>query len=74
MSETKTRTFEDVQMEYSQLALRAGSLQYEIHVKSKDLEMLNDSMRKLNMEAAKLQAKAVLDQQKASEPKLEGVV
>ncbi len=68
MSETpKPRTLEDVQKEYNNLAYRAGHLQYELAVKSKDLDMLNEGMKSLSAEGTKLQAQAVLDKQKAAE-------
>jgi hypothetical protein len=53
MSDTK-RTFETVQTEYQQLALKAGHIQYQIHALSKDLDLLNDQMRDLNFEGAKI--------------------
>jgi hypothetical protein len=61
--EKKERTLEEVKNEFNQLCFRAGSLQYEIAVKNKDLEMLNESLRNLNFEASKIQAKAILAQQ-----------
>ncbi len=76
-SEAPKRTLEDVQKEYNNLAFRAGHLQYEIAVKTKDLGMINDGMKSLAAEGSKLQAQAVLDKQKEAEaaqpPKLEGV-
>lgn len=53
MSDTK-RTFESVQTEYQQLALRTGHIQYQIAAFTKDLEILNEQMRDLNFEGAKL--------------------
>ncbi len=51
---SNVRTFETVQTEYQQMALRAGHLQYQIHALSKDLALLNDQMRDLNFEFAKI--------------------
>lgn len=55
MSDTK-RTFETIQTEYQQLALRAGHTQYQIHALTKDLALLNEQMRDLNFEGAKVKA------------------
>jgi hypothetical protein len=55
--ETKTRTVADIQQEYQQSCLRAGHLQYQIDALSKDLSLLNSTMRDLNLEAADLKAK-----------------
>lgn len=53
MTDTK-RTFETVQTEYQQLALRSGHIQYQLHALTKDLALLNDQMRDLNFEGAKI--------------------
>lgn len=60
MSETqnKTRTVPEIQQEYTSECTRAGHLQYQIVTLSKDLDMLNDHLRDLNLEAAAAQAKA----------------
>lgn len=59
MSEsTKTRTVDDIQQEYQQGCLRAGHLQYQISALSKDLDLLNESMRELNLEANAIKSKA----------------
>lgn len=55
MSDTK-RTFETIQTEYQQLALKSGHIQYQIYAFSKDLQLLNDQMRDLNFEGAKLKS------------------
>lgn len=52
------RTFETIQTEYQQLALRAGHTQYQIHALSKDLALLNEQMRDLNFEGAKIKAES----------------
>lgn len=61
------RTLDDVRNEYNQLAFRAGNLQYTIHAAEKDLDMLNESMRNLNFEAAKLQNEAASESAKKAE-------
>lgn len=77
----KERTLADIQLEYSNTAMRAGALQYEIKVKNDDLKLLNDRLRDLNMEfiaAKNKQAeidKAVADakakEQEAAKPAVE---
>jgi hypothetical protein len=57
-TETKTRTVEDIQQEYQQGCLRAAHLQYQISALSKDLDILNSSLRDLNLEANDLKAKS----------------
>jgi len=49
------RTLEDVKKEYGDGCVKAGHLQYQIFTLSKDLEVLNNVLRDLNLEAAKLQ-------------------
>jgi len=68
MSEKKTRTVAEIQQEYQGLCFKAGHLQYQISALSKDLELLNSTMRDLNFEAASVQAKES-EASKASEPK-----
>lgn len=55
MSDNK-RTFETIQTEYEQLALRAGHTQYQVYALTKDLGVLNDQMRDLNFEGARIKA------------------
>ncbi len=52
MSEEKKpkRTKEEVSREYSNLAFKAGNIQYQIHALKRDLSLLNDSMLSLNLE------------------------
>lgn len=52
-----TRTVEAIHQDYSRLCAQAGHVQYEIDVKKKDLELLNEQLRTLNLEAASLAAK-----------------
>ena len=58
MSETTkpARTIEQVQQEFNQACLRAGHLEYTIYTNKKDLELLNQTIRNLNFEAASIQA------------------
>lgn len=57
MSHNKpVRTLDEVKQEYANTCVQAGNLQYQIHALSKDLALVNDTMRELNLEAAKLQA------------------
>lgn len=56
MSENK-RTEEVIYREYSELALKAGQLQYQIVTIQKDLDLVNEQMRALNFEAAALGSK-----------------
>lgn len=48
----KKRTVEELQQEYANLCARAGHLQYQVYTLSKDLEIVNQTMRDLNFEAA----------------------
>lgn len=55
-SEKKVRTVPEIQNEYQGLCLRAGHLNYQIYALSKDLDMVQNSLRDLNIEAATAQA------------------
>lgn len=59
MSEAPKRTYSQVQQEYVNLALKAGNIQYQMFILKKDLEVMNQSLRDLNFEAAKLQQEEV---------------
>lgn len=52
------RKVEEIHAEYSNLCAKAGHLQYQISVLSKDLKTLNDQLETLNFEAAASAAKA----------------
>lgn len=69
MSETKKRTVDEIQQEYTQLCARAGHLQYNLHTLTADLELLNGQLRDLNFEASKA-AQAAKEEAaaKAAEP------
>ena len=66
MSENKKeRTVEEIQKEYTELCAKAGHLQYSVFTLNQDLEMVNQSLRNLNFEAASAHQKA-LDAQKTA--------
>ena len=48
------RTMEVIHQEYTGLCAKAGHAQYQISVISKDLELLNEQLKALNLEAAAL--------------------
>jgi hypothetical protein len=64
--EKKVRSVSDIHVEYSQLCSRAGHLQYQLHVLSKDLDIINDQLRALNLEAATLSSKEEAKPEEAS--------
>lgn len=45
------RPLNDIQNEYGQVAVQAGTLQYQIAVYTEDLKSVNERLRKLNLEA-----------------------
>lgn len=53
----KERTLEDVQREYNSLCAKAGHLQYTLVTVGADLKLVNEQLRELNLEAAKIQSK-----------------
>lgn len=57
MVEKAERKVEDIHAEYSQLCAKAGHLQYQIHVLTKDLGLLNEQLMNLNFEASAKVAK-----------------
>lgn len=68
MSENK-RDVNAIRGEYTQLCAKAGHLQYQIKVLSDDLDMVNNTLRDLNFEAAAAAQKA--DEAKTEEKKAE---
>lgn len=50
---SKQRSLEEIKQEYMRMLARAGDLQYQIVIFSKDLELVNNSLRDLNLEAVK---------------------
>lgn len=69
--EKKSRTVAEIQQEYQGLCLRSGHLQYQINTLSKDLDLLNNTMRDLNFEASAVQ-QAEAEKSAAEAPKPEG--
>jgi len=55
--EEQERTIEEIQKEYSLVCAEAGQAQYQLFILQKDLEIKNDRLRKLNLEAAAVSAK-----------------
>ena len=64
--EKKSRSTQEIQAEYQQLAFKAGNLQYAIGQQKKDLELINDQLRDLNFEYTA--AKNLEEAAKPSEP------
>lgn len=54
----KSRTVAEIQSDYQNLCLKAGHIQYQVSALSKDLEMVNSSLRDLNLEAASVQTES----------------
>lgn len=52
--ESKPRTVEDVQREFTQLCAKAGHIQYQISCLTKDLGLVNTQCEELSIEAAKI--------------------
>lgn len=52
MSEQKKRTVEEIRNEYGQLCAKAGHVQYNIRVLESDLNLVNEQLKALNLEAA----------------------
>lgn len=48
--EKKTRSPQEIQAEYQQLAFKAGNLQYAISEQNKDLALINGQLRDLSFE------------------------
>lgn len=83
-TEAQKRTFAHAQREYSQLAMKAGEMQYKAYALTRDVETINKRMVELSIEGAQLKAAedeiaaAVAKAKQESEvpveaPKLEGV-
>ena len=71
------RSLADIQKEYQELAFKAGQLQYQQYVNTRDLEQTNTRLISVNKEAAariELDKKAVAEAPKAetTETKSEG--
>lgn len=66
MSDNKpNRSVDEIQNEYARLCTRAGHMQYQLVTIQKDLDLLNGTLRDLNIEASA--SKAAEDSAKASE-------
>lgn len=52
----KPRSLSEIQSDYQNLCLKAGHVQYQIFALQKDLDLINDSLRDLNLEAASVKA------------------
>lgn len=50
------RTIAEIQQEYQGLCLKAGHLQYQVFTLKKDLALVNDELRDLNLEASQVKA------------------
>jgi hypothetical protein len=66
-NEKKPRSVSEIQGEYASLCTRAGDLQYRIFTFTKDLELLNQTLKDLNFEAAASRAAEVKAKAKADE-------
>jgi len=65
MEEVKERTIEEIQKEYSLVCAEAGQAQYQLFILQQDLEVRNERLRKLNLEAAAVSAKNKKEQSNA---------
>ena len=61
---TPPRPLADIQKEYQELAFKAGQLQYQQYVNTRDLEQTNTRLISVNQEAA---ARLELDKKAAAE-------
>jgi len=52
--ENKSRNIEEVHQDYTRICSQAGHVQYQISVLNKDLDLLNNQLKDLNLEAAKI--------------------
>lgn len=50
------RDIKAIEQEFSNLCAKAGHLQYQVAVLSEDLNLVNEEIKKLNFEAAKVHA------------------
>lgn len=62
---SEKRTVKEIQHQYAELCTRAGHIQYQIHALSRDLDLVNDTLREINLEA--FEAQKVEDEAKKSE-------
>lgn len=64
----KEKTLDEIKAEYQNLCARAGHTQYQMYTLKKDLELMNSTLRDLNLQAATLQQAAAPAQEPAQEP------
>lgn len=50
------RSVREIELEYSQVCMKAGHAQYQLYTIEKDLSAYNDTLRSLNIEAARAKA------------------
>ena len=62
MSEKQVRSSAEIQNEYTRVCNKAGHIQYQIHALSKDLELINQSLRDLNQEHYKAKEREKAEQ------------
>lgn len=62
------RSIPEIQQEYQNLCLKAGHLQYQVFTHERDIDMINNELRDLNLEVAA--AKAEEAKEAASAPVL----
>lgn len=67
--EQKKRGIPEIQQDYQGLALKAGHTQYQIFTLERDLELMNQTMRDLNIEASKVQQAEAVEVAAALEAK-----
>lgn len=58
MTDKKDRTIPEIQADYQTLCAKAGHLQYQLFIHQADLDLVNTSLKALNLEASEVQAKA----------------
>lgn len=57
MSDKKVRSKEEIQLEFQNLCLKAGYIQYQAFIANKDLDMVNKALHDLNLEESARAAK-----------------
>ena len=65
------RPMDEIQKEYQQKCLEAGQLQYQVSVQSEELSKANETLRKLNYEAA---ARLQLDKEAGVKAEIQEVI
>lgn len=67
MSESKPRSFDEIQNEYQGLCTKVGHMSYQVWALNKEINTINDRIRDINFEAAALKEA----EKAAEEPKKE---